>query len=90
MSFYDTILARAKSVSPNLITNDTLFQTLLLALISDEKHVIIRTHEDSIARISGQVVNVSSNLSKTSRTNQIPLCTVCCLPKVSVAGSGAA
>lgn len=70
MSYYDTILARARAVSPNLLADDTLFQALLLALISNEKHLIVRTHEDSIARVSGQVVNVSSNIMVPSRTTK--------------------
>ena len=60
ISYYITILARAQAVAPNLVGDDTLFRALLLALISEERHVIVRTQEESVARTSAQVVSVSA------------------------------
>lgn len=54
-TFYSTL----PRLSPNLPFNEHLFQALLLAVIADEKHLLIRTPEEDVAGVLKSTVNVS-------------------------------
>ena len=58
-SHYDALLVKARAAHPELVGEESLFQVLLLALVANQKHVIVRTLDDDIPRISKLVVNVS-------------------------------
>ena len=60
VSYYQTILSRAHSVSPALVADEALFQSLLVVLVAKQKHLLIRTADDDIPRVMKQIVNVSS------------------------------
>ncbi|EJD03011.1 uncharacterized protein FOMMEDRAFT_134158 [Fomitiporia mediterranea MF3/22] len=55
-SYYHTVLARAYAAHPTLVADEPLFQTLLLALVARQKHVIVRTAEE--AKVLTQTVNI--------------------------------
>ena len=59
LSNYEALLIKARTAHPELVGEESLFQTLLLALVAKQKHVIVRTLDDDIPRISKLVVNVS-------------------------------
>lgn len=60
-SYYHALLAKAQALFPDLVgeLDLTLFQTLLLALVAKQKHVVVRTADDNIPRVSKLAVNVS-------------------------------
>lgn len=58
-SYYHTFLARAYDIQPGLVTDESLFQALLLAFIAKRKHLIVRAADDEIPRVVKLAVNVS-------------------------------
>lgn len=65
--FYDGIKSRAFAISPSLVEDEPLFQTLVLAVAGHRKHVLVRTAEENVPSVLKLCVNVSSS------------CFVCCL-----------
>lgn len=58
MSYYHSILNRSYLSNPSLVIDESLFQSLLLALVA-QKNVIIRTTATEEQRQLTQIVNVS-------------------------------
>lgn len=56
MSYFDSFVAR---LPPNASFNQSLFQTLLLAVVGFEKNVIIRAPEHDVARAAKSTMTVS-------------------------------
>lgn len=62
-SYYHPVLARARTASPSLLADESLFQALLLALVAKNKNVVVRTTEETKQLLLTQVVNVSQAIS---------------------------
>ena len=59
--FYDSIKSRAFAISPSLVEDELLFQTLVLAVAGHRKHVVVRTAEEHVSSVLKLTVNVSVN-----------------------------
>jgi hypothetical protein len=57
--FYDSIKSRAFAISPSLVEDELLFQTLVLAVAGHRKHVLVRTAEEHVSSVLKLTVNVS-------------------------------
>lgn len=69
--FYDGIKSRAFAISPSLVEDESLFQTILLALAGRRKHVLVRTAEENVLSVLKLSVNVSPPHICTSVTSPI-------------------
>ncbi|THH07756.1 hypothetical protein EW145_g3170 [Phellinidium pouzarii] len=58
LSYYRTIFARAYALNPGLLSDEALFQALLLVLVAKQKHLVVRTAEEEVSRVLKQAVNI--------------------------------
>ena len=59
--FYNGIKSRAFAISPPLVEDEQLFQSIVLAVAGHRKHLLVRTAEENVHSVLKLTVNVSVN-----------------------------
>lgn len=71
--FYNGIKSRAFAISPPLVEDEQLFQSIVLAVAGHRKHLLVRTAEENVHSVLKLTVNVSSNITSCASVRSYQL-----------------